>query len=144
VKTEIMTDQEINEAVARKLGWTFHDHDCSGEKAFGVRWNITGPHWIPPVKTNHHFADLPDYCHSISAAWEIVEKNIHVHQTGHDGIEQIADFFLERQTNEWVAGWRVWNSLSDRPIFNLSARSLTAPTAICLAFLKLEQEKDLT
>lgn len=44
----LMTDQEINEAVTRKL----HPHPCSR----------CGPD------------EVKDYCHDIKAAWEIVKK----------------------------------------------------------------------
>lgn len=50
-----MTNEEINEAVARRLGWS-QDH--------GI-WE----------RNNDPFrAALPDYCTDIKAAWEIVPK----------------------------------------------------------------------
>lgn len=51
-----MTDQEINEAVARKLG-------IDPKATFSGVDNKTGD-----LKF-----DVPDYCHSIAAAWEILE-----------------------------------------------------------------------
>lgn len=57
-----MNDQEINEAVARKLGW---------KQDGGIGWIQPEPH--PDGFLIGH-AVLPDYCHSIAAAWEVVEK----------------------------------------------------------------------
>lgn len=55
-----MTDSEINEAVARKLGWTyFYSGAFSG-------W---GKDALEPTQ-----AQPNDYCHSIARAWDIVEK----------------------------------------------------------------------
>lgn len=58
-----MADQEINEAVARKLGWK----DTSQSKCGG-----------PQKHANHGdfyscYEGIPDYCHRIEAAWKIVE-----------------------------------------------------------------------
>lgn len=51
-----MTDQEINDAVSRKLGW-----------------NIAG---VDPAKSSKQkwIQAVPDYCRSIEAAFEIVKK----------------------------------------------------------------------
>lgn len=59
-----MTGQEINEAVARKLGW---------ESYAGKKFWKRGEEIIEDV-------DLPNYCHSIAAAWEIVEF-VHADET---------------------------------------------------------------
>lgn len=56
-----MTDQEINEAVARKLGWESHP-------SYIVKNRID---WKTPKGGDRN--KLPDYCHDIKAAWEIVE-----------------------------------------------------------------------
>lgn len=56
-----MTDQEKNEAVARKLGWR-QDGDIG---------------WIQPIPHPDGFlighTVLPDYCRDIAAAWEVVK-----------------------------------------------------------------------
>lgn len=92
-----MTEQEINEAVARKLGWDYRQH-----------------HWVDPkrfIETKH----VPDYCHSIAAAWEILDhRNL---------------FFLGK-------------CLSGEYKADLGYGEVVAPTpamALCLAFLKLKE-----
>ncbi len=86
-----MTDQEINEAVGRKLGAEF-------------KFNIGGILYAEPMPQ--------DYCHSIEAAWEIVEK---------------LKFRLSPvNETDWVASGG-----------HQSAMASCAPMAICLAFLKL-------
>jgi len=52
-----MTNQELNEAVARKLGW----------KELGGRWSSPG-------LTGWKNIECPAYSTSIEAAWEIVER----------------------------------------------------------------------
>lgn len=96
-----MTDSEINEAVARKMGWIPINDG---------RWRRDDLNELGSA------ADIPDYCHSIAAAWEIVEK----------------------------MGWIHMGCMKDLTIiydcdeFEL-VRAHTAPMAICLAFLKLEE-----
>lgn len=113
-----MTDQEIsqmspaqvNEAVARKLGWEFVDDVWRNPKVHCQECGIA--------------LRVPDYCHSIEAAWEIVGKFMS---------ESGWDFNLlggERYGGDWQAnftGHDQWHS----------AVADTAPMAICLAFLKL-------
>lgn len=113
-----MTDQEIsqmspaqvNEAVARKLGWTVLSGGTLG---------------VPSNAIDDAAERIPDYCHSIEAAWEIVGKFMS---------ESGWDFNLlggERYGGDWQAnftGHDQWHS----------AESDTAPMAICLAFLKLQ------
>ena len=53
-----MTDSELNEAVARKLGWTYH------EDTKPVCWQVP--------ESGTYLREPWDYCHSIEAAWEIV------------------------------------------------------------------------
>lgn len=95
-----MTDQEIEEAVARKLGW---------EEGPGDQWRR---HVFDMPKHG-----LPDYCHSIEAAWEIVEK--------------IPTFVIAKLSSGWAAN-------PCPPGFDFLVKADTAPMAICLAFLKLE------
>lgn len=54
-----MTDSEINEAVARKLGWTYHE-------------DATPLCWEMPTTSTVYVKNYPDYYHSIQAAWEIL------------------------------------------------------------------------
>lgn len=108
-----LSDQELNEAVARKLGWEEHPYP------HGVKL------WFHPI-----YATLPvpvkDYCHSIAAAWEIIE----ILETGwifklHHRIDWNAEFFHDEVTRH----------ANDKRYATSSAD--TAPKAICLAFLKL-------
>ena len=62
-----------------------------------------------------------NYCHSIEAAWEIVEQ-----------INQTYGFVLGKSGNKWIVS-TTW----DNDIESI-AEADTAPMAICLAFLKLE------
>lgn len=98
-----MTPQEINEAVARKLGWSIAGVDPA---------NYYSQRWIQSV---------PDYCHSIEAAWEIIASLeagwLYELSTGFGG-KHLCRFV------HWEKGE-----------FEESAD--TAPMAICLAFLKL-------
>lgn len=106
-----MTDQEVNIAVARKLGWEPRNYD---------------PQSIEPIKripcftapNGDLYANVPDYCHSIAAALEIIEKGFL------DGVQiRISD-------GKWIAGKRGEEIEKSIP-------ADTAPRAICEAFLKL-------
>ncbi len=88
-----MTDQELNEAVARKL--------------HGEEWRM----W-----------SAEDYCHSIEAAWEIVEKL-------HAGGTEI--------NLSWMSGIP-WEFTIHKNFEDYEGEADTAPMAICRAFLKLE------
>lgn len=110
-----MTPQEINEAVARKLGCLICKPPC--------KW----PH--SPNDDGIIWCEIKDYCGDIRAAWEIVQFLI-------NGKWMI---FNPGNTNTWVA------SITDLPYGSKSdAEAGTAPMAICLAFLKLEERKLLT
>lgn len=104
-----MTDSEINEAVARKLGYGTPTGNA-----------------------------LPDYCHSIKAAWEIVDK-----------FPVVNDFRFELRFYwsgykdgkgygpEWMAGWITGHMRGGDREDSIKAFANTAPMAIALAFLKL-------
>lgn len=129
-----MTDQELNEAVARKLGWS---HSLSGQKDGELNRN----QWTPPGKSRLTvWRDLPDYCHSIAAAWEIVEKI---------KVLPLPDKVNSREISQWEFDlsyygerWEV-NFMQDangEPWYffeNDEGIADTAPKAICKAFLKL-------
>ena len=93
-----MIDQEINKAVARKLG----------------TYKIT-KHPMGLTET------YPDYCHSIEAAWEIVDK---------------CSYFclVKPLKNE---NWKCDIGREDQIIVQWAN---TVPMAICKAFLKLEDK----
>ncbi len=95
-----MTNQEINEAIARKLGW-------NGPDKYGL--------FIDPKAPAGFIAQpCPNYCGSITAAWEMT-KGQYVRMVGNDH------------------GWFCTFS----PEEGYEARANTAPMAVCLAFLKL-------
>ena len=100
-----MTPEQINEAIARKLGWK----PCSC---------IGGPHekehraYMPSM--NHK---VPDFCRSIEAAFEILDRMFSVK------IEKISD--------EWQC------ELGDGKNGDEFASADKLPMAIALAFLKL-------
>lgn len=104
-----MTDQEINEAVARKLGWTH------------LQWR-EGPsfasHWTGLRKDHSVEVMIPDYCHSIEAAWKIVEHLVKTKLVG----------LVMGAPGKWMF---TIEGRKEMPI------SDTAPMAICQAFLKL-------
>lgn len=99
-----MTDKEINEAVGRKLGLKqkayYHTQD-----------------WFLP---NGNQCGLPDYCHSISAAWEIVS------------LPGMASQCVGYVTGKWE--WMLYPTDNKGPFIG---KADTAPMAIALAFLKL-------
>ncbi len=104
-----MTPQEINEAVARKLGWyALKWRDEPGKHP--AWWGLNQFHQVESL--------IPDYCHFIAAAWEVVEKCFRVK--------------MEKFSDEWQC------ELGDGKHGDEFASADTAPMAICLAFLKLQ------
>lgn len=108
-----MTDQELNEAVARKLGYdVFETYGYSGERVTNIR-------------RNNEVDPLPDYSGSIAAAWGIFDFLI---SKGGGGA-----VLYSEQRKLWEA------AITDKG--NTSGDSIetsdTAAKAICLAFLKL-------
>lgn len=103
------SDSEINEAVAKKLGW----------KKFDEHYQ----YWIPPdLAARDKYGDrpshLPLYSQQIQAAWEVVEKCEY--------------FCLVKPLNneKWKCDMGAKNDI-------IVIWADTAPMAICLAFLKL-------
>jgi Phage ABA sandwich domain len=80
-----MTNQEINEAVARKLGWTYDEKFQD---------------WGNPQDEKML---LPDYCGSIAAAWEIVEHVKLPMQLGNNCVVK---------GSEWYCFW--WDNKNNR------------------------------
>lgn len=109
-----MTDQDINEAVARKLGL----RDCGSfvDKETGGKLS---DHIMKPDGT--FISKCPDYCHSIEAAWEIVEKVDYICRIGYGKYYSCEFLMAQGERQEYYR-----------------AEADTAPMAICLAFLKLE------
>jgi hypothetical protein len=124
-----MTDQEINEAVARKLGWNLG--------TFRATMRYEGPagisdaefqEWITPEGIR--VGGIPDYCHSIAAAWEIVEF-LHADELHTISIYWHATESVSVQIQRYLGMQNPDHGPS------ISADAATAPMAICLAFLKL-------
>lgn len=105
-----MTETEINEAVARKLGWK--ECECASEFRDEHRRYMPSKHI------------MPNYCGDIAAAWEIVEY-IKSMQKGS------MRFDVEIKMSQLCY-------LVD--ICGEEAEANTAPMAICQAFLKLTEE----
>lgn len=103
-----MTDTEINEAVARLLGW---------EEGPNNLWR-RGLDDMP-----QH--GLPNYCHSIAAAWEVVP---YLTSKGGYLVVSVYEDHVKAEVEIWV---------NDNPI-QTGALSETAPMSICLALLKLD------
>jgi hypothetical protein len=107
----MMTDKEINEAVARKLGWV----RCCNPKTMENGKIIDCFGWS---KGGSHFHErYPDYVTDIRAAWEIVE------------CWQKEGFIFSLYYEPIEKNWRC--------AFMETVIADTAPRAICLAFLKL-------
>lgn len=111
-----MTNQEINEQVARKLGWTelflsenIGCMDIAGKRHLTDRMNST----------------VPKYCERIEAAWEIVG-------TFHPRLGMSLYQHLQPPY-----GWTclIYTTMTEEP--TARERADTAPLAICKAFLKL-------
>ncbi len=103
---QLKSHSEINEAVARKLGWF--------QSPSNGRWGRLNGH-----PQENMVVSVPDYCHSIAAAWEIVDK--------------IEWFCLEK--NHSKGTWWVWDMAGTEEA-QMICEAATAPMAICLAFLK--------
>ena len=98
-----MAASEMNEAVAKKLGWL--------QRSDG--WEL------PPMRG---LFPLKDYCHSIEAAWEIVDYL----KANKISFDLNMSMF---ETDD------IWEARMRGPI--IWAMAQTAPMAICQAFLKL-------
>lgn len=112
-----MTDKELNEAVARKLGWII---DTTSDFFSWYGRPNSRPESVM-------LRNLPDYCHSIAAAWEIVEKII-------------GDGFTISIDGTWRFGKKAYQCRTSARKEAFSGVQDTAPMAICLAFLKLDKK----
>lgn len=124
-----MTDQEKNEAVARKLGWRYH------KDLKPICWQVP-----PPGKA--YLRGVPDFCHSIEAAWKIVKW---LHEKGDQHKYNCIPYgfrlehHCENSEDKWVCELPLVAYAPPYEEMNsdISAEADTAPMAICLAFLKL-------
>lgn len=121
-----MTNQEINKAVARNLGWTkIQNKIRNGHKSD----QLEGIRFYPGAQCPM-FTDIPNYASDIKAAWEVVEwmqKNMP---------EEILR--LECVGNEWNFGPTMICGEEEFIADSTNGRADTAPMAICLAFLRQE------
>lgn len=105
-----MTNNEVNEAVAVRLGWVYH------EDASPLCWEM-------PINSTVYVKSYPTYSTSIAAAWEVVEF---VRNQNKESIE----------IHSLPEGYSV---IFTGPTWKQMVRqdADTAPMAICLAFLKI-------
>lgn len=101
-----MNNKQINVAVARKLEWNVRFVNC------GARW---------VCEKDGNAKELPNYCRSIGAAWEILAE------PGY--------WKLERKRKTWVV-----SRIEPEGKIYVEREADTAPMAICLVFLKLENK----
>lgn len=104
------TPQEINEAVARELGWV-----RISDETRSFQWQKDAMNFL---------YDAPDYCHSIAAAWEVVESLKDKYVTIEKGV--LSPYMC---SINWAEG--------EQTDFVIVEYADTAPMAICLAYLKL-------
>lgn len=107
-----MTNQEINEAVARKLGHGANGTDCHGHVSItDIETGKTRRIWPPN-----------DYSTSIEAAFECLAGR---------------DFSVSHGTNAYTLERQFVCFINIGPQKGLAESADTAPLAICMAFLKL-------
>ena len=108
-----MTDTELNEQVARKLG-----HE----------WPVVNPEHAPncPFRKKN-------YCTDIAAAWEIVEW-LEANSMRIDLLNCYPAWIAEHPNEKWKVFIARFNVMHNP---NMDVFADTAPMAICVAFLKL-------
>lgn len=130
-----ITDEELNAAVAKRLGWT----NIRMVKPEGLRDEMVGQREKSPPYTEK---TIPSYCTSIEAAWELVEKM---------NAEGGAYSLINDDFGHWACvseGMQpVWTEEEGPPedadfmyLIPKDAWADTAPRAICQAFLKRIKE----
>ena len=114
-----MTDEETNDAVAKKMGW---------EKVVGPA-PMHHVVWIRKGNFGNGTELPPAYAFDIKAAWEIVER-----------FKPTNAIVLNQhiQSEQWSC--QMWTAMTEEPDFTVTAD--TAPMAICRAFLKLTEPKE--
>lgn len=100
-----MTNQEINEIVARGLGWVFDPSHSENRP------------WKKEDANGVQYIRLPAYCTDIRAAWEIIE---HLKE----------NIIMDRLQGKWRVLTR-----ADVTSLVIASIADTASMAICLAFL---------
>lgn len=115
-----MNNNELNEAVARKLGWDFNHKKTCEHLTVGASYFTFGRHWNHPEYGCRK--ELPAYSTSIEAAWEILTYCY-------------ADLDLKYALTQNPSTLKVHCLIGYTEI-----SADTAPRAICEAFLKLKEK----
>jgi hypothetical protein len=116
-----MTPEEVNEAVALKLGW---DKVVGPAPMFRTIWIRKGN-----FGEGQQYA--PTYTTDIKSAWEIVD-----YVASHSSDPSLK-FKMTRHTSQVYAGWYIEAGGMGDDFTLAEGQAETAPMAICLAFLKL-------
>jgi hypothetical protein len=131
-----MTDQEINTAVARALGYSL----CSSGEPPYPHWHtkeeaekFKSGDWLDICTCSEEGSDFEDHCRQlpnfsedIKAAWQIVEWLIQTSRS----------FCLYVNSGRlWSCSITIWGQVEPESEVNLAD---TAAKAICLAFLKMK------
>lgn len=115
------SDADLNELVAKRLGWfNLTKYAPMGWDGTKEKRRLVGS--FHTVGADANLIDVPDYCGSIEAAWAIVEK---LHPTNCFTLFSWPARFIVRIVGN-----------TEKDVFQAEAD--TAPRAIALAFLKLE------
>lgn len=109
-----LSAREIDEAVARKLGWEKKERELSGFKNVGPLYV-----WVRPKDVRDK---LPNYSTSIEEAWEILASLV-----------EKGKCIQLNMSDKGVGCW-----IGNKHFREHFGEADTAPFAICLAFLKLE------
>jgi hypothetical protein len=109
-----MTNEEINEAVARKLGWTYHE-------------DLEPVWWQAPAR-GCYLNEVYSYSTDIAAAWEIVERL------------RSEEYFVDILCTPFLSRCSVSRSQTGALSLEDAGTGQT-PLAICLAYLKLKETK---
>ena len=137
-----MTEQEINEAIARKLGWKKIESDggLNGWWRGPLEEIVADPDF--PEDTSLLQTSSPQvspYCTSISAAWEIMEKTKCLSLVPTDKGWHVSSSNGKAEEGECIELWYPTNCMTRNEDGCLKcAIADTAPMAIALAFLKLK------
>lgn len=118
-----MTDQEKNEAIARKLGWKQVSSGKPGHADL----------WIHPTNEGASEWDALPYYHSIEAAWEVVEHLKSLNESCY----LVVKYNNQIDKGGWAFEFWNPNTIDGINQTRVVALSDTAPRAICEAFLKL-------
>lgn len=122
-----MTDQEKNEAIAKRLGWV----QCCNPMTMENGKIVDCFGWS---KGGSHFHEIyPNYLNDIRAAWEVVEHLKSLNESCHLTVT----YNNQIGNGGWAFDFWNPNKIDGINQTKITALSDTAPRAICEAFLKL-------